>query len=547
MRENHKSIDSYFESAEKHKTPISRDYATSLLEKSGSIINKSTFFSTKGVKTMTTITSIIIAGLIGWFGLYNNYDQVEKPLQLKKASPTKHESIKEKTALFNTDKQEIEKKDVAYHSNEKKQPIKENNFLQYSIKGLNTIKFNDEELEEFGIGHDSDIVENTKCSAIIFNDRLNKHSYQTTILSKGSGAFSIDSIRPDTKFIKIKPAFITNILDGSIRYSRFRFDSSNKLIDEFVSFNKNLKNLFDLKFPPDLWIDSVPSEIDRKMNDLNGLMDKYIESITSNIIGTQIDSILFDLNEYFSLFSFNDEIMKLEEQRDTLNQPDMILSDDLPPDDSSHLEIIKSMAERGIKVEFRQNPKKIVNYLYSLNKGLREKLLAINKQIEKYQMAGNLIPLDIRYKDDSTDGWIFWFEPTMKFINALPERYHEDLIAEFKLYESNEPYCGAPIDAEKAYMDVWRSCSGAIENLRIFPNPVKDMVSMKFELTEKRNITFTVHDLSGIRLKELSQEKHLQTGTNTFTFDLSELSSGMYLLVVSSQQGEHAVQRLIKE
>jgi hypothetical protein len=546
MSENHKSIDSYFESARKYKTPISRDFARGLLEKNGTIITKPTFFSKTGVKTMTIISSIIIAGLIGWFGLNNYNDKVEKPLQLKKASPTKHEPIKEKTASFNTDKQDI-KKDIAYHSNGKKQQIKENNFLQYSIKGLNTIKLSNEELEEFGIGHDSDIVENKKCSTIIFNDRLNKHSYQTTILSKGSGAFSIDSIRPDTKYIKIKPAFITNILDGSIRYSRFRFDSSNKLIDEFVSFNKNLKKLFDLKFPPDLRIDSVPNEIDQKMNALNGLMDIYIKSMTSNKIGTKIDSILNDLIEYFSLFSFNDEIKKLEEQRDTLNEPDIIFSDDLPPDDSSHLEIIKSMAERGIKVEFRQNPKKIVNYLYTLNKELREKLLAINKQIDKYHMAGNLIPVDIRYKDDPTDGWIFWFDPTLELIKALPERYNDDLIAEFKLYESDEPYCGAPIDAEKAYMDVWRSCSGAIENLRIFPNPVKDMVSLKFELTDKRNIIFSIHDLSGNLLKKISQKQIQETGTNTFTFDLSDLSSGMYLLVVSSQKGEYAVQRLIKE
>src|SRR3989339_317546 len=76
MNENHKSIDSYFESARNFKTPISRDYARSLLEKKGLNINKPiSFFSKKGVKTMTIISSIIIATLIGWFGLGNNISE----------------------------------------------------------------------------------------------------------------------------------------------------------------------------------------------------------------------------------------------------------------------------------------------------------------------------------------------------------------------------------------------------------------------------------------------------------------------------------------
>ena len=102
-----------------------------------------------------------------------------------------------------------------------------------------------------------------------------------------------------------------------------------------------------------------------------------------------------------------------------------------------------------------------------------------------------MLAIEVPYKNDpDKGGLIFWYHPSQDLIDALPERYRNDLAKEFKLLANEKAICGAKVDAEKCYLDIWRACSGAIENLRVFPNPVKSDLNVRFELKENRNMSF---------------------------------------------------------
>jgi len=190
-------------------------------------------------------------------------------------------------------------------------------------------------------------------------------------------------------------------------------------------------------------------------------------------------------------------------------------------------------------------------YKQQKKKAANSQLLSDYNPLEKFDnrvMVNNLIAIKVAFKNDiSGNGLIFWFEPTQKFIDALPDRYRAALCNEFLLLEKNEIVCGAIPNDEKTYLDIWKSCHGAIENLRVFPNPVQTQLQIEFQLKERRSVTFCIFDLAGNKCTELSKNISLGNGTQTFSFDVDKLNKGLYFFTVASEVGENAVQRFVKE
>ena len=84
----------------------------------------------------------------------------------------------------------------------------------------------------------------------------------------------------------------------------------------------------------------------------------------------------------------------------------------------------------------------------------------------------------------------------------------------------------------------------SISSFEVYPNPVSDVVNVKFNLNKNESITYVIKDLSG---REVSQktEKNLSAGLNNFSVNTSELSKGIYFLNITTHTGEKTV-RLIK-
>lgn len=168
----------------------------------------------------------------------------------------------------------------------------------------------------------------------------------------------------------------------------------------------------------------------------------------------------------------------------------------------------------------------------------------VNK-ISDYVNINKLIPVNV-YVDNKK--YIFWYEPTDEFVNALPDSISEKIKPEIQALKERNNVCEAKaIAGEDTYFDVWRACAGAVENLQVYPNPAKDYVNLSFSLTKDRYVNVSINDLNGNRVKAIAKHIPFKYGINNYKVDLSGLTRGMYLMVLETEEGEQAVQRLIIE
>jgi hypothetical protein len=81
-------------------------------------------------------------------------------------------------------------------------------------------------------------------------------------------------------------------------------------------------------------------------------------------------------------------------------------------------------------------------------------------------------------------------------------------------------------------------------SLHVFPNPVSDELNVGMELKGNEEMTFTLYNSSGSKIREWN--KSLPPGVQANSFSLKGLSSGMYLLKASSANGT-AMVKVMKE
>jgi hypothetical protein len=184
---------------------------------------------------------------------------------------------------------------------------------------------------------------------------------------------------------------------------------------------------------------------------------------------------------------------------------------------------------------------------------------------------------------------ILWYEPTPEFLAMLPDRVRHDLATEVervqhtvkeptvqhsagsvrKPHKSNEEVkkeknvplvkqdqivdtttndqTVVPSDqavAGRSYMDVSRSNDGAIVSTTLAPNPAHETTMLLVRLDAPRHITVTLHDISGRTLREIAQVEVTEAGERGIAIDLKGVRGGIYLIAVTTDKGERAVQRL---
>ena len=86
--------------------------------------------------------------------------------------------------------------------------------------------------------------------------------------------------------------------------------------------------------------------------------------------------------------------------------------------------------------------------------------------------------------------------------------------------------------------------SADANNLKVYPNPTTGQVNLEFRGYDGETAMLQVMDING-RLIHTDYFGKLYNGNLTHTFDLSELSSGVYIVNVSSDSGVKRVTKLI--
>ena len=157
-----------------------------------------------------------------------------------------------------------------------------------------------------------------------------------------------------------------------------------------------------------------------------------------------------------------------------------------------------------------------------------------------------LVPVGVGFEPNKTD-YIIWYEPSKELAENLPAEYSNPLLVEFNALNKSSEFCGTqPVPGEPVF-DTWRACSGAIEKMSAFPNPASDYINLKFNLSSERTLNIAINDLFGKEQVRLSNNEKLAAGEHTKQYNFKSLPAGMYLVVVQTEQGETAVQRIIVE
>ncbi|MDT3740616.1 MAG: T9SS type A sorting domain-containing protein [Candidatus Kapabacteria bacterium] len=558
MNNKYKNTDNYLESARKFKSPVSKDMARNIIEMSDlkNSVQK-TFFSKYGVKIMA-ISSVLFSSLIIFAvstGIFN--DNVQNSVHLN-SSLNKIQEIPEKVSNIEPKKSESlivsTSKSQDFSANQSEIKGKPENSTSI-IKGINTIKLSEKELTDFRIYIDSIDNKEKVYPGIGFWSKTGESAATYSVFTIGGGSTHQHEKLPSEKnihFIKLYPNVITDY-KGSIFVQIADALNDGSALNEFISFNNSFMDFYKLEFIEDYFPDKIPDEINLQLSELQKLLEKNSTFEEIDLTTTkQIDKLLTELNIYFTMISetgknkYNSVKPQLSSVDTNLKTKMTIFLDHDP--DSSDYKSIESMTKMGFNVIFEKHPLTMREFLNQNYSKLGSKLSDLSQMVKNYIMINKMLAIEIPINNESENGgFIFWYEPSQKLIDVLPARYRSDLSKEFKLLENEDAICGAVVQSEKSYLDIWRACSGAIENLRVFPNPVKSIFTVRFELKEKRIMKFAIHDVNGNKIKDLSQNNHLSTGTNSLTFDISQIKTGMYLIVGSSETGETVVQRIIKE
>lgn len=174
-----------------------------------------------------------------------------------------------------------------------------------------------------------------------------------------------------------------------------------------------------------------------------------------------------------------------------------------------------------------------------------------NNEINEYIKLDILIAIKVE-TDCKNNEIIFWYDFS-DLKKELPNYFIESAIYDitqrkdtvFYTFE-NSPVL--PIEKPKTgceYSDICRIAFGAVIESSVFPNPANESISLKFTLKEQRKCTFSIHDLNGTYIRELSEEMTFTKGEHISTMGIHDIRSGVYLLSMITDRNERIVQRVI--
>ena len=136
---------------------------------------------------------------------------------------------------------------------------------------------------------------------------------------------------------------------------------------------------------------------------------------------------------------------------------------------------------------------------------------------------------------------ILWYEPTDSFFAALPKNIADEIKSEYTAIKANQPTPSCK------YFEVCQSVKGMINEYSVYPNPTNNEINVLIDLAEERKLTISLTDISGKIVKNFVKDLHQLKGKKEYSFQIGEVSEGMYLLLIESDKGERVTQRIIKK
>jgi type IX secretion system substrate protein len=478
----------------------------------------------------------------------------EKPEDLdwtEEKQPTNQSSV----ALLSEEKEELNKKPKALNWTEEK----------IDIKSVNTLKLTKDELAQLGIEID---IKSFKVNA------FDKYTY--TINQKNEKQrdyYNQDEDRdalPTPAMVTTSTGFKTLTLfkKGNVEATvdRYRSESEDgKSTEKIIAFSKyeseETEILNNGSYSRDLLLRNSDSinvvmlksyKTTEDGSDVNVLSDRNIEVYTTDMNRKDVDAVIKATLD--SLASKNTTLIEVEATEETSSNDPNNRTIYMPLEsleEGKKIKIITEVYEESENINHNEtiaNDSSPKNKKYELNIESDNGYKKYNILSPKFDYNINeLIPIEISFDGVNTD-FIVWYEATEEFLTKLPSNLLEKINPELAAISEQAQHCdNAPIEKDNAVMDVWSGCSGAIKEMKVYPNPATSNSNVEFDLDDNRIISIAVYDLSGKLIKNVKSGMSLDKGTNSRPLNLNGVNPGLYYVVVKSDRGEQALQRIIIE
>ncbi len=501
-------------------------------------------------------------------------EQVETTIQDKTSEIIAKEET-EDFASAETDYQEIPTEESSFKINTEK----------VNIDGINIISINSkQDLEELGIYKDG----NEFSFPAFRNKEDNVKSTILLTLKKENGSNTIDyAVRSDKEYIaKFSPQLIT---DAEGKKEMSMFDTGNMKMmtrSEYVSTDENGKKSLNIDL--NTVQDSQPKKFSEPMM---YTLQKMMSGKEPDSTDKEFYKMVSNLKEGEELdlsFIFEDIARKqLREQIFPTVDPSTLSQEALASLDSIIDNQLKAFPKFDMKIGRGKNNNSYLEYgidslasdtssirinfsnieIYTKDKNVAEEEYAqddLDKFIDDINNSLNdstlkelttfddsrlnkMLAIAIKLDAGSTKpDFILWYDISQELIEALPLEYREKLGTELSAISEGDFCSGSSLAGEDTYCDVWRACNGGLKEMSIYPVPIKNDFTVEYDLSEDRKLDFVIHDLYGKEVLSLKSGVKRAQGHQTEQFNI-DLPPGMYLLSITSNQGEHTVQRLVVE
>lgn len=350
-------------------------------------------------------------------------------------------------------------------------------------------------------------------------NELNKSVQMRDFLQRESDSLNVISLSP-----------ISNKKDIKVITEKYEIQDDKKVYDNIENDSTAQKKIYEIKIDGKVF--SIPFEELIKDGQLD--QNKYKEFIMSisKAIGKDLN-----VDSQFSGGSSN----KIENYKLNINTE---IEEKVYTEPMTKLIIEDGESD----LEFKLKPGQSV--------WADEDSLLTNKNTQLYSNMSfdfinyninELIPIEVSFDGVNTD-FIVWYEASEDFLTKLPHSLLEKINPELEAINEQSQNCdNAPIKKDDAVMDVWSGCSGAIKEMRVFPNPANSDSKVEFELEDNRQVSIAVYDLSGKLIKKIKNSDSYSKGRITEALNLNGVNPGLYYVVVKSEIGEQALQRIIIE
>ncbi len=185
------------------------------------------------------------------------------------------------------------------------------------------------------------------------------------------------------------------------------------------------------------------------------------------------------------------------------------------------------------------------------------------------------ISVPVRFIDDSLPAvvhkTIFWFYPTEEFFNCLPDsigipmakEYNVNVAPKLQVFTKERlkemiitGILSGDEDQKTKTLETVPCeyfpsfCEGlpGLDNINVYPNPATDIINVEVIISREKSLDYRIFDISGrLMIDDVETKKYPDAGMYKQEIDISSLTDGFYLLVLTDDEGAKMTRRVIKK